>query len=75
MSQFGWTDLWRRFNGNAKEYTWYSKRKGGVPRNGFRIDHAFASPAMLPRVVNCRYSHEEREAGVSDHSVLVLEIA
>jgi exodeoxyribonuclease-3 len=71
--ELGWTDLWRKFNGNAAEYTWFSKRKEG--RKGFRIDHAFASSALLPRVVNCRYSHCERETGISDHSVLVVEIS
>jgi len=70
-----WIDLWRAFNGNAIEYSWYSKRKGGADRNGFRLDHAFGSPALWPRVVNCRYSHGERKAGTSDHCVLVVEIA
>jgi exonuclease III len=70
-----WIDLWRAFNGNAKEYSWYSKRKGGADRNGFRVDHAFASPALWPRLVSCRYSHCEREANISDHSILVVEIA
>ena len=71
----GWIDLWRAFNWNTTEYTWYSRRKGGVRGNGFRLDHAFASPALRPRVVDCRYSHFEREAGTSDHSVLAVEIA
>jgi exonuclease III len=70
-----WIDLWRAFNGNAKEYSWYSKRKGGADRNGFRVDHAFASPALWPRVVGCRYSHSEREVRTSDHSVVLVEIA
>src|ERR1039457_429729 len=75
--ELGWTDLWRAFNKNLNEteYSWYSKRKGGADRNGFRLDHAFASPALWPRVVDCRYSHLERQAGISDHSVLVVEIA
>lgn len=30
MTALGWTDLWRAFNTNATEYTWYSKRKGGA---------------------------------------------
>jgi exodeoxyribonuclease-3 len=75
--ELGWTDLWRAFhtNANTTEYSWYSKRKGGADRNGFRLDHAFASPALRHRVVDCRYSHVERTAGISDHSVLVVEIA
>ena len=73
--ELGWTDLWRASNGAETEYTWYSKRKGGTDRNGFRVDHAFASPALRRRVVSCQYSHEERSAGVSDHSILLVEIA
>jgi hypothetical protein len=30
---------------------------------------------LWPRVVNCRYSHCEREARISDHAILVVEIA
>jgi len=28
----------------------------------------------MPRITSCRYSHIEREAGISDHSVLILEV-
>jgi len=38
--------------------------------NGFRIDHAFFSSAPAKRAGVVRYSHAEREAGLSDHSVL-----
>ena len=46
-----------------------------APRDarGYRIDHAFVSPVLLPRLRACRYSHEERLAGASDHSMLVVE--
>lgn len=56
------------------EWTWYSKRKGGARGNGFRLDHAFATPSLAPRI-SCRYSHVEREAGISDHSIMIVEIA
>jgi exonuclease III len=75
--ELGWIDLWRAFNEDTpktESFSWYSKRKGGADRNGFRVDHAFASPALWPRVVGCRYSHVEREARTSDHSILVVEI-
>ena len=56
------------------EYTWYSTLKGGVRGNGFRLDHAFATPRLAPRVKACRYSHVERDAGVSDHSMVLVEM-
>jgi hypothetical protein len=39
------------------------------------VDHAFATPSLMPRITSCRYSHVEREAGISDHSVVIVEIA
>jgi exonuclease III len=65
----GWTDLWRAANPSAREFTWFS-RLG----NGFRVDHALASPSLRDRVQEVRYSHREREEGVSDHSPLCLRI-
>src|ERR1039458_7385093 len=44
LAALGWIDVWRHFHGGATEYTWYSQPKGGAPANGFRLDHAFATP-------------------------------
>jgi len=74
FSTLGWTDLWRHHNLGKTEYTWYSKLKGGVRGNGFRLDHAFATPSLTPHVISCRYSHRERDAGISDHSIMIVEI-
>jgi len=74
LSALGWIDVWRHFHGAATEYTWYSLPRAGAPGNGFRLDHAFATPSLLARISACRYSHAEREAKVSDHSPLILEI-
>ena len=74
LPELGWIDVWRHFHGGASEYTWYSQPRGGAPANGYRIDHAFATPSLLPRIKSCRYSHVEREQKVSDHSAMILEI-
>jgi exonuclease III len=74
LSTLGWTDLWRHRNPDTTEWTWYSKFKGGARGNGFRLDHAFATPPLATRVQECRYSHLEREAGVSDHSIVIVEV-
>lgn len=74
LSSIGWTDLWRQNNAGITEWTWYSTLKGGSRGNGFRLDHAFATPSLCPRITSCRYSHAEREAGISDHSVLIVEV-
>jgi exodeoxyribonuclease-3 len=68
----GFVDLWRARN-SVTEYTWFSFGRGGLPLNGFRIDHAFASTPLANDAARCYYSHAEREARLSDHSVLLVE--
>jgi exodeoxyribonuclease-3 len=72
LSALGCTDMWRHHNPATTEWTWYSKFKGGAQGNGFRLDHAFATPSLAPRVNVCRYSHKERVSGISDHSIMIL---
>lgn len=69
IEAIGFCDLWRRRNPELREFSWYSTRG-----NGFRIDHAFLSPTLAARAGPVCYSHEERRAGLSDHSPLILEI-
>lgn len=66
----GWVDAWRRRNPQTREFTWISSRKG----NGFRYDHALVSSAFDKRIRDVRYEHSPREQGISDHSVLVIDI-
>ena len=70
----GWRDAWRHVHGDRREYTWWSKRKGGGLNQGFRLDHIFASPPAVPRVLACCYSQTERESGTSDHAAQVLDL-
>ena len=70
MKELGLEEAWRSFNGNRREYTWRNNRG-----TGFRIDHAFLSPLLLTRLVAARYSHHEREAKISDHSVMIVDLA
>ena len=74
LSACGWTDMWRHHNPGTTEWTWYSTLKGGVRGNGFRLDHCFATPSLRPRVRSCRYSHTQREAGISDHAIVIAEV-
>jgi len=69
MDAIGFRDLWRHRYPDGREFTWYSHRG-----NGFRIDHAFLSPSLAARAGVIRYSHEERLTGLSDHSVLLLDL-
>ena len=69
IAEIGFCDLWRRRYPAVRDYSWFST-KG----NGFRIDHAFLSDGLAARAGTIRYSHEERLAGISDHSPLIVEL-
>ena len=70
IERIGFCDLWRRRYPEGREYSWFSTRG-----NGFRIDHAFLSHDLAARAGSIHYSHDERIAGLSDHSPLILELA
>lgn len=53
----------------AREFTWYSKPWN----NGFRLDHALVSRSLDAKITEVRYSHAEREAGVTDQSIMVVQ--
>ena len=70
IEAIGFCDLWRQRYPEGREYSWYSTRS-----NDFRIDHAFLSPVLAARAGTVGYSHQERLAGLSDHSPLILDLA
>jgi len=65
----GLTDLWRATHGpDAREWTWFSR-----VANGYRLDHAFGNAAFLAGARSeAHYLHESREAGLSDHSAMMV---
>lgn len=69
FDDLGFVDVWRKLHKDKTEYTWYSNAG-----NGFRIDHAFASPVLESRVEDSWYSHKEREDSITDHSALVVKV-
>lgn len=66
----GWSDIWRSRNPDAREFTWISAKR----KNGFRYDHALATPALDKRISDVQYDHEPRITKVSDHSILTVNI-
>ncbi len=63
----GWIDLYRARHPDSREPSFYER-----PWLGYRIDHALGSPSFNERVRKIFYSHDERYAGISDHSSLHL---
>jgi exonuclease III len=69
VQEAGFRDLWRDRYPDGREFSWYSHRG-----NGFRIDHAFVSPRLIRRVDTISYVHDVRLDGLSDHSMLRLDL-
>lgn len=71
-----WTEAWLHFHPNAHEFSWYPFRKSppAQRRNGWRIDKAFVSRALLPQVRSAEYDHGFRLDGFTDHSALVVDL-
>lgn len=70
LPERGYVDLRRSLHGmDARACTWQGKV------NQYRLDHAFGTQQVIGRLEACDYDHSVREAGVSDHSMLSLELA
>ena len=80
-----WVDVWCRDHPNDAERCWWS-----AAGNGFRIDHALASPAAALLCQEAHYVtekngrcmvhpsravHDCESGALSDHSMLVVEIS
>ncbi len=66
----GWIDSWRSRHPGAREFSWVS----AVKRNGFRYDHALASPSLDQLIDQADYNHQVRETRISDHSLMTIAI-
>ncbi|HEV2160678.1 MAG TPA: endonuclease/exonuclease/phosphatase family protein [Stellaceae bacterium] len=66
----GWSEAWRSTHAAPapREYSWYYKDIG------FRFDQAWLSPTLAPRLIGAHMNHDVRERGLSDHSMLVVDV-
>jgi exodeoxyribonuclease III len=69
-AEHGLTDAFRRLYPDAAEHSWV-----GRTGDGYRYDHVFCSASLAPLVTSCRYLHEPRHDGLSDHSALTTSFA
>ncbi|MCE5295516.1 MAG: endonuclease/exonuclease/phosphatase family protein [Euryarchaeota archaeon] len=69
LLDMGMRDIWREYRQMSREYSWFS-HKG----NGYRLDHVLVTP-FIDRPMWAKYSHKEREEGLSDHSPLIFDIS
>lgn len=72
-----WTEAWQHCHPDRIEFSWYPFRKSPPlqRRNGWRIDKAFVSRALQPRLLRAEYDHGFRLEGLTDHSALIVELA
>lgn len=70
LLESGWRDSFRELNPDSPAYSWWSNR-GNARANdvGWRIDYVLATP-NVPLVA----AHIEREAGLSDHAPVTVEL-
>jgi exodeoxyribonuclease-3 len=68
--QSGLVDAFRALHPGRVEHSWFGR--GG---NGYRFDHIFVSHAHGRQLQSCRYLHEPRLAGLSDHAAMAVTIA
>lgn len=69
LLEAGWGDAWRTHNPEKREFSWYSHRK-----NGFRLDHCLVSPSLVNSTTGAIMRHDVRTDGLSDHSMLIVEL-
>ncbi len=69
LLSLGFVDAWRVSHPIGREDTWVS------PLGKGRIDTTYLSPALADTLVSCEYDHRVREAGFSDHSAVIVDLA
>lgn len=69
LTTLGYRDLWLHHGGDPHDPTWQGPR--GVSA---RLDHAYASKPLVSQAETAHHHHTPREAGLSDHSLLILRV-
>jgi exodeoxyribonuclease-3 len=71
-----WIEAWQALHPGTYEFSWYPFRTDPrhISRNGWRIDKAFVSPALLGSLREAEYDHRFRLDRLTDHSGLLVSI-
>ena len=72
-----WTEAWAFMHPEEYEFSWYPFRTDPDyrSREGWRIDKAFVSRSLLPRLRSAEYDHFFRLDRLTDHSAIAVELA
>ena len=77
VKQWGFVDVFRKCNGDIREFSWWNYREGAFPKNqGLRIDHIWTSPSLAERCTGCWIDKRPRGwERPSDHAPVVAEFS
>jgi exodeoxyribonuclease III len=77
IRRWGLVDVFRKFNPDPGQYTWWDYRQLAFPKNrGLRIDHILCTEAMAARCRSVTIDRDARKGQVpSDHAPVVAEFA
>ena len=77
LREWGFTDVFRRFETGGGHYSWWDYRTGAFPRDaGLRIDHIWTSPPLTKRSRSCLIERGERaREKASDHAPVIAAMA
>lgn len=75
VRQWGLEDLFRRLNGDVKEFSWWDYRAGSWQKNhGLRIDHIWVSRSLAEKGVSCMIDKAPRYLDLpSDHAPVIAQ--
>jgi exodeoxyribonuclease-3 len=75
VKQWGFVDVFRKMNGDVKEFSWWDYREGAFPKNhGLRIDHIWTSQPLADKCTGCWIDKSPRTLErPSDHTPVVAE--
>lgn len=65
----GYIDAYRYCNQGKQEYSWV-----GRTNDGYRYDYGFVSADLKESILECKYIHDTRKRGLTDHSAIVMEL-
>ena len=75
VKKWGFTDVFRKINGDEKLFSWWNYREGALFKNqGLRIDHIWTSKSLAEKCVGCWIDRKPRGAErPSDHTPVIAE--
>jgi exonuclease III len=69
-----WDEAWLLKHQNGHEFSWYPRMGEPLRRNGWRLDKAFVSHKLRPRVRDAFYDHGFRLEALTDHSAIIVDL-